>query len=624
MLNSSISSIAQLLKLARPNPNEKSPGFPGLLVDNLDLKLVKSTLGWNKRVRVLREKRLSDFPDRARLLYAIGNNVPIDLATYIFRAICCAAFPTSMPDSLPFPSLITCFTMASRVPVEPTDKLYSPWSPLDNMWIFVYSFTPSSPPVKHPQTVVSHTLFFSRSVKSVGSHSVLTFNLSSNKGFSVQTKGEIGSEGEIGEEGLSESSSYANKDADEVVTFKFCHGGKLVKNTKDSQWSYLGGEVSWFDYCEVDYMSMLELFGMAKDLGYDDGYDVSFYGEEFGTSRLIHIISDSTLLACMSMVPKSNGRLIVLYLKVVSLTSSQVGNDNSDQEYSCFADDDSSDPDFEDSDYAQSDEEIDLLKNDDKWFKGYVDHSCIDNDPNAQENDESDNGEESPTLTCPIALQVKMMQKAVRIYSINCGRELIFMNNDRNKIRAACEEGCPFVIHALSVSGTTYLQIFRELRLNPNWTASSFAEQVHQDYGYRPSRATVNKARAMAVDIVEGSYSKQYEVLWDYCHELRTRNVGTCKNGFLDGCRPVVCLDGCHVKGPRPGQVLSAMGVDANNGMFPLTYAYVEIKSNSTWLRGLALKHQMEAIAKATTVPWFHMEMRKILELSKPAHDWRA
>ncbi|CAL9000070.1 unnamed protein product, partial [Prunus brigantina] len=154
---------------------------------------------------------------------------------------------------------------------------------------------------------------------------------------------------------LSESSFYADKDADEVVTFKFCHG---------------------------------ELFGMAKDLGYDDGYDVSFYGEEFGTSRLIQIISDSTLLACMSMVPKSNSRVIVLYLKVVRLTSSQLGNDSSDQEYSCSEDDDNSDPDFEDSDYAQSDEDIDLLKNDDKWFEGYVDHSCIDNDPNAQENDE--------------------------------------------------------------------------------------------------------------------------------------------------------------------------------------------------------------------------------------------
>ncbi|VVA35931.1 PREDICTED: LOC110746828 partial [Prunus dulcis] len=37
VLNSSISSIDQLLKLSRPNPNEKSPSFLGLLVDNLDL-----------------------------------------------------------------------------------------------------------------------------------------------------------------------------------------------------------------------------------------------------------------------------------------------------------------------------------------------------------------------------------------------------------------------------------------------------------------------------------------------------------------------------------------------------------------------------------------------------------
>ncbi|CAL8097287.1 unnamed protein product [Prunus armeniaca] len=86
--------------------------------------------------------------------------------------------------------------------------------------------------------------------------------------------------------------------------------------------------------------------------------------------------------------------------------------------------------------------------------------------------------------------------------------------------------------------------------------------------------------------------------------------LAACLKGFLDGCRPVVCLDECHVKGPHPGQVLSAMGVDANNGMFPLAYV------------GIALKHQMEAIARSTTVPWFHVEMRKMLQLSKHAHDW--
>ncbi|CAL2231773.1 unnamed protein product [Prunus armeniaca] len=30
----------------------------------------------------------------------------------------------------------------------------------------------------------------------------------------------------------------------------------------------------------------------------------------------------------------------------------------------------------------------------------------------------------------------------------------------------------------------------------------------------------------------------------------------------------------------------------------------------------------MEAIARATTVPWFHADMTKMLQLSKPAHDW--
>ncbi|CAL2270526.1 unnamed protein product [Prunus armeniaca] len=328
--------------------------------------------------------------------------------------------------------------------------------------------------------------------------------------------------------------SYTDKDANKVVTFKFFHG---------------------------------ELFGIAKDLGYDDGYDVSFYGEDYGTSRLIEIVSD------------------------MSQTSSQVGNDSSDIEYSCSKDEDSSDSDFEDSDYAQSDEEIDLLKKNDKRFEGYVDYTCTDNDPNAEEKDESDNGEESPTFTCPsssssedealgelrrkrnrmpkgedfipeidmanprfnVGLKfatTEMFRKAVRRYSINCGRELIFMNNDRNKI-IVCEEGCPFVIHASSVSGSTYLQ----LSLNQNWTASSFAEQVHQDYDYRTFREIVYRARAMEVDIVERSY--------------------TCKKGFLDGCKPVVCLDGCHVKGPHSGQVLSTMGVDANNGMFPLAYAYL-------------------------------------------------
>ena len=56
-----------------------------------------------------------------------------------------------------------------------------------------------------------------------------------------------------------------------------------------------------------------------------------------------------------------------------------------------------------------------------------------------------------------------------------------------------------------------------------------------------------------------------------------------CKEGFKAGCRPLVGLDGCHVKGPHPGQVLSAVGIDGNNQMFPIAYAVVESECKDSW-----------------------------------------
>ena len=37
-----------------------------------------------------------------------------------------------------------------------------------------------------------------------------------------------------------------------------------------------------------------------------------------------------------------------------------------------------------------------------------------------------------------------------------------------------------------------------------------------------------------------------------------------CTRGFVKGCRPVIRLDGCHLKGPHGGILLSTIGMDAN------------------------------------------------------------
>ena len=51
--------------------------------------------------------------------------------------------------------------------------------------------------------------------------------------------------------------------------------------------------------------------------------------------------------------------------------------------------------------------------------------------------------------------------------------------------------------------------------------------------------------------------------------------LDACKQGFLEACRPLVGVDGCHVKGPHTGQLLSAVGAYSNNCMFPITYSIV-------------------------------------------------
>lgn len=61
------------------------------------------------------------------------------------------------------------------------------------------------------------------------------------------------------------------------------------------------------------------------------------------------------------------------------------------------------------------------------------------------------------------------------------------------------------------------------------------------------------------------------------------------KTGFLNTCRKIVGLDGCHLKGEYTGQLLTAVGVDPNNAMYPMAYFVVETESKDTWTWFLTL-----------------------------------
>jgi transposase-like protein len=60
-------------------------------------------------------------------------------------------------------------------------------------------------------------------------------------------------------------------------------------------------------------------------------------------------------------------------------------------------------------------------------------------------------------------------------------------------------------------------------------------------------------------------------------------SLDACKRGFMAGCRPLICIDGAHIKTKFGGQLLTAVGVDPNDCIYPIAMAVVEVEDTSTW-----------------------------------------
>ncbi|GKC27232.1 retrotransposon-related protein [Tanacetum coccineum] len=76
--------------------------------------------------------------------------------------------------------------------------------------------------------------------------------------------------------------------------------------------------------------------------------------------------------------------------------------------------------------------------------------------------------------------------------------------------------------------------------------------------------------------------------------------LGALKLGFRAFRRELLGLDGAFIKGPFPCQVLVAVGLDSNNGIYSLVYALVEAKSKAK--SDLLLNNICERIANVQSV----------------------
>ncbi|XP_062014217.1 uncharacterized protein LOC133730686 [Rosa rugosa] len=154
-----------------------------------------------------------------------------------------------------------------------------------------------------------------------------------------------------------------------------------------------------------------------------------------------------------------------------------------------------------------------------------------------------------------------------------------------------------------------------QIAVNEHWKPDSLAKAMNASIRARVSSQMTYKVKRAALLEVDGSIKFQFAWLRDYGNELKRADpdttvdikcdfsstsknpvfkrmyicLGALKNGIKAGCRSVIGLDGAHLKSAFGGQLLTAVGLDANNTSWVVAYAMVEMGNKDSWIWFLEL-----------------------------------
>ncbi|CAI9287259.1 unnamed protein product [Lactuca saligna] len=226
-------------------------------------------------------------------------------------------------------------------------------------------------------------------------------------------------------------------------------------------------------------------------------------------------------------------------------------------------------------------------------------------------------------------------------YAVANGYDLWFEKNDSDRLLVKCckknkSPSCPFRLWASWMGKEKTFQIkslvnehnccrvfkfgsivtyrwigkhfMSQIIENPKMSARKMKAKVSTTFNINVSVGQCRNAKKFALQEIEGSLIEHYGRLWSYGEEIIRSNPGSTvrldvdimpdsttlfskfyvcfkavRDGWLEGCRPVIGLDGCFLKGIVRGEVISAVGRDANNHIYPLAWAVVCVENKETW-----------------------------------------
>ncbi|XP_042022993.1 uncharacterized protein LOC121770309 [Salvia splendens] len=163
---------------------------------------------------------------------------------------------------------------------------------------------------------------------------------------------------------------------------------------------------------------------------------------------------------------------------------------------------------------------------------------------------------------------------------------------------------------------------------DPSEHHSSLLQYIHisNKFHVKISYKKAWYARRKAIELVYGGWEGSFRQLPSYLTELQTQNPGTIVEWLHDPvlsqgntkvfryvfwafgpaieafqvAKPVLSVDGTHLRGRLKGKLLAAVGYDANKNCLPVAFAIVDEETNESWswflnlVRVHIIKHDQE------------------------------
>ncbi|KAL2922094.1 Transposase for insertion sequence element IS406 [Bienertia sinuspersici] len=158
-------------------------------------------------------------------------------------------------------------------------------------------------------------------------------------------------------------------------------------------------------------------------------------------------------------------------------------------------------------------------------------------------------------------------------------------------------------------TGWVAKEMLEVFKARPHWPAKEISDTIKLAYKALVTRAFAYKSKYKAHKLLHGSMQEHYNKVGSYVAAIRAASPQTVmelvvdgskesnppffqrlfncfdglKKGWKEGCRRIICVDAAFLKTFLGGQILSAIGRDPNDQMFPIAWTVVEGENNLSW-----------------------------------------